>query len=227
MYMYLLVIYILVLILQIVLLVQAIRRKSKKRWVVLFIIELVSALVATGVKEYYDSLPGYGFMPGFSYLGDILFSFCASVLYGVLLLVSVSIFLVIEEKKKHISPFFALVGFLLWILGIGFLGNEILHNYDKTKSTGTIVGFEEVQTGSGIEQWPVIEFVVGEERYQDDYPMFEGASVGKKIKIYYYPQGDTYKCALRKTDHKPIYLPAILFGSIVLFIRRKKRGGIQ
>ena len=214
--------YILIFVLHIVFLVKAIRKKSKKRWVFLFTMEFISALIAIGLKEYYDSLPGYGFMPGLSYLGEVLFSFFASVSYGVLFLISVCVFLVIEEKKKNISPFFALAGFLLWILGIWFLGNEIIHNYDKTKSTGTVVGYEEIQTGGGTEHWPVIEFTVGEERYQDDYPLHD-VYVGEEIEIYYYPQGDTYKCIMHKTDNKIIYIPALLLGSIAWFIRRKKR----
>lgn len=218
--------YILIFVVQIVLLVKSIRRKSKKLWVGLFLVEIVSMLIAIGLKEYYDSLPGYGFMPGFSYFGEILFSFCASVLYGVLLLISVSIFLAIEEKKKQITPFFALAGFLLWVLGIFYLGNEIIHNYDKTKSIGTVVGFEEVQTGGGSEHWPVIEFTVDNESYQDDYPLYEDAYVGEEIEIYYYPQGDTYKCVIHKTDNKLIYIPAFLLESVALFLRRKKQGGI-
>lgn len=218
--------YILIFVVQIVLLVKAIRRNSKRRWIVLFAIELVPMLAAIVLKEYYNSLPGYGFMPGLSYLGEVLSSFLASVLYGVLLLVSISIFLIIEEKKKQVTPLFALAGFLLWVLGIYFLGHEIIHNYDKTKSTGTIVGFEEVQTGGGIEPWPVIEYTVDNVSYQDDYPLSD-VSVGEEIEIYYYPQGDAYKCVIHKTNNKWIYIPAFLFGSVALFLRRKKLGGIQ
>ncbi len=215
--------YILIFLLQIVLLVKAVRSKSKKLWVVLFLIELVSMLAAIGLKEYYDKLPGYGFMPGLTYIGEVLFSFGASVLYGVFFLGSACVFIVKEEKKKNIPPFFALAGFLLWVLGIYFLGDEIINNYDKTKSTGTVIGFEEVHTGGGIEQWPVIEFTVGEECYQQEYPMFEGAVDGKEIKIYYYPQGDTYKFVLSRTNNKLIYAPALLLGCFFWFRRRKHR----
>ena len=175
------------------------------------------------LKEYYNCLPGYGFMPGLSYFGEVLFSFCASVLYGAAFISSACIFIVIEEKKKKVTPFLALAGFLFLVLGTYYLGDEISHNYNKTKSTGTIIRLEEVHTGGGTEQWPVIEFTVGEERYQDEYPMFEGAVVGKEITIYYYPQGDTYKCILSKTDNKLIYIPAFLFGSLFWFMRRRKK----
>lgn len=141
--------YILIFILQIVLLVKSIRRDSKKLWVRLFLLELIPMFIAIVLEKYYDNLPGYGFMPGLTYMGEVLFSFGASVLYGVSFLISACIFIVIEEKKKNIAPFFALAGFLLWVLGIYYLGDEISHNYNKTKSTGTVIGFEEVRTGGG------------------------------------------------------------------------------
>lgn len=95
---------------------------------------------------------------------------------SLFLLVSACIYIVLEEKKKNIVPVFALTVFLLVVLGCYYLGDEVISNYDKTKTTGTIVGFEEIHNGDEIEQWSVIEFTVGEERYQDDYPMLEGAS---------------------------------------------------
>jgi len=220
---FLLGIYSLVFILQIVLLIKSVRHKTKKLWAVLLLSELVSLAVATCLKEYYNSLPGYGFMPGFTYMGEVLCSFGASVLYGAVFLISACIFIVIEEKRKQIMPVFALTAFLLWIFGSYYLGDEIIRNFDKTKSTGTIIGFADVHTGGGIEQWPVIEFTVEGNRYQQEFPMFEGASAGKEITIYYYPKGDTYKLVLAKTDHKMFYIPAFLFGCIAWFIRQRKK----
>ncbi len=84
---FLLITYILILILQIILLVIAIRKK--KLWGMLFSIEVIPMVIAIGLTIRYNNLPGYGFMPGLSYLGEVLFSFGATILYGINFLISV------------------------------------------------------------------------------------------------------------------------------------------
>ena len=113
-------VYIVIFVLQIILLVKAFRSKNKKIWVALLVLELVSTFVAIGCKEYYNSLPGYGFMPGLTYMGEVLFSFFASILYGANFLVSACIFIATEEKKRSMNPLFAIVFFLLCVVGIIF-----------------------------------------------------------------------------------------------------------
>ncbi|MBQ3544845.1 MAG: hypothetical protein IJA34_07675 [Lachnospiraceae bacterium] len=94
-----LIIYILILILNIVLIVRAFRNKTKKHWINMFIVECISVTIALLVMLYHDSLPGYGVMPGFSYLGEILFSYVAMILYTVCLIVSLLGCLIINVKK--------------------------------------------------------------------------------------------------------------------------------
>ena len=100
--MFLLIIYLLFLVLQIVLLVKAIKRKAKKQWLILFALEVVPMFIALWLWRYYENLPGYGFMPGLSYLGEVLFSFFAGVLYGVNFLISACICLVQKKKQNRI-----------------------------------------------------------------------------------------------------------------------------
>jgi len=94
----LLIAYILILVLQITLLTAGIVRKTKKLWISLFTIEIISILTAAGLTLYYNSLPGYGFMPGLSYFGETLFSLAASIVYGVMFLLSVCVYLVRRKK---------------------------------------------------------------------------------------------------------------------------------
>lgn len=68
---FLLITYIVILILQIILLVITIRKKTKKLWRTLFSIELIPMLISIGLMIYYNNLPGYGFMSGLSYLGIV------------------------------------------------------------------------------------------------------------------------------------------------------------
>lgn len=97
----LLIIYILVLFFFIVNLVRCFKYKAK--WWRLFICEVVAVCVSAFLCLYYDSLPGDGFMPGFTYLGEVLFSYAAAILFTIILAVTVvskiSIFL--HEKKKQ------------------------------------------------------------------------------------------------------------------------------
>ena len=46
-----------------------------------------------------DDLPGYGFMPGLTYLGEILFSLGAVVLYCISFLISICSYIAISNKQ--------------------------------------------------------------------------------------------------------------------------------
>ncbi len=220
---FLLIAYLVVFILQIIFFVKAIKKKLKKFWMILFVTEIISIFVSVGLMLYYESLPGYGFMPGLSYLGEILSSFGAMVLYAVMFVSSVIICIVNGERKKKVTPFFAVAGFLFFVIGICFFGCEFISNFEKTKSVATFVGYEEVRTGSEAEQWPVLEFYVGQEKYQSRWPELKSASVGDEIEIYYYPVGDSYECTLFVEDYREIYITLFVLGSLMLFIRWKKR----
>lgn len=216
-------IYLLVFVLQIFLQVKAIRSGSKKLWLILISMEFISMVAANRIQEYYDNLPSDGFMSGLNYLGEVVFSLLASMLYGICFLISSCIFIFREEKKKKIIPIFAMISFLLLVVGIFFLGNEFIRNFDKIKCTGTIIGYNNVNVGGTEESWPLIEFTVEGKQYQDDYPMFEGAELGKEITVYASPVRATYRCTLYKTSFKHIYIPAFLLSGICFLLRRKKR----
>ena len=83
----LLLVYIFVFILQVVLLVRSIQKKQKKLWLGFFAFQLISALLAAGLCWYYETLPG-GMFGGLTYMGEVLFSFGAAVVYGLFFLVS-------------------------------------------------------------------------------------------------------------------------------------------
>ena len=80
--------YILILAAQIALLVFAIRKPDKKLWRPLFGFELFSLLASVGLMFLFDALPGNGFMPGFTWLGEFVFSLAAAVAYGIMLLLT-------------------------------------------------------------------------------------------------------------------------------------------
>ena len=99
---FLLITYIVIFIFQIILFVITIRKKTKKLWRILFSAELIPLLISIGLMIYFNNLPGYGFMPGLTYLGEVLFSFGAVVLYCISFLISICSYIAISNKqRKH------------------------------------------------------------------------------------------------------------------------------
>ena len=85
---------------QVILFVYAVRRKTKKLWGIVFSSELFPMVIAICLMIYYNNLPGYGFMPGLAYIGEVLFSFGAAILYCVGFLISFCVYLV-TSRKHH------------------------------------------------------------------------------------------------------------------------------
>ena len=94
------IIYIFLLALQVLSFILAIRRKSKRYWVSLFVLESVSAVLAWRLGVWFDGLPGYGMMPGLTYLTETLLSYGAALLYGVMLVGSAVAGIVLHYTKK-------------------------------------------------------------------------------------------------------------------------------
>ena len=94
------ILYIFLLALQVLSLILAIRRKSKRYWVSLFVLEAVSAVLAWRLGVWFDGLPGYGFMPGLSYFAETLFSYGAAILYCGMLAVSAVTGILLHCKRK-------------------------------------------------------------------------------------------------------------------------------
>jgi len=98
---FLLITYTVILIFQIILFVMTVRKKTKKLWRILFSVELIPMLISIGLMIYYNNLPGYGFMPGLTYLGEVLFSLGAVVLYGISFLISICSYIAISNHKIY------------------------------------------------------------------------------------------------------------------------------
>lgn len=100
---FLLVMYFIILASQIMLLSFSIRKKTKKLWIGTFMFEIISAIIAFVLMWYYNSLPGYGLMPGLSYFGEVLFSMGASFLYAIMLAISFIVFLFVKKRQRKNS----------------------------------------------------------------------------------------------------------------------------
>lgn len=77
------------------------KRKETDYWLITVLAELIMMIVAIALMNYYGSLPGKGTMPGFTYLGEYIVCNGAAWLYGISLVVTVLVFLVIRKKFKR------------------------------------------------------------------------------------------------------------------------------
>lgn len=89
--------YILLFALQVLLLVRYVRRGTRGGW--LAVLEICSAVLAGVLMWYYDTLPGFGFMPGWSYFSEVFYSLFALVVYALMMLITVPVVLIRKFKK--------------------------------------------------------------------------------------------------------------------------------
>lgn len=93
--------YILAFIIQIILMVKCFKHKVK--WRILLIFEVVCILIAMSVGIYYDSLPGYGFMPGLTYFGQVMVSYISMIVYIVMFCVTLLIICIIRKRNCKVE----------------------------------------------------------------------------------------------------------------------------
>jgi hypothetical protein len=91
--------YIFLLALQVLSLILAIRRKTKRYWISLFFLEAVSAVLAWRLGVWFDSLPGYGFMPGLTYISETLFGYGTAVISLGIAALSAILWIVLKKKN--------------------------------------------------------------------------------------------------------------------------------
>ena len=92
------ILYILLLAGQVILLIFAIRRKSTKARLTSLLFSLGCAPLAWGLGAYFDGLPGYGIMPGLTYLSEAIFGYGTAVLSLGMLAISVVLGIVLRRK---------------------------------------------------------------------------------------------------------------------------------
>lgn len=97
----LLVLYLLIFIVQAVMLIFAIHRPTRLRWLLLFVLEVLPLASAGLIAWHFDTLPGFGIMPGLTYFAESIFSLAAAMAYGVMLLVSSLCGLVLLIRRKY------------------------------------------------------------------------------------------------------------------------------
>ena len=97
---FLLIAYMAVFVSHIILLIFAIRENHKNLWRYHLLSEGISSVIATALMFHFNSLPGHGFMPGLTYLGEILCSFAAAILYTIMLIASICALVIIKVRTR-------------------------------------------------------------------------------------------------------------------------------
>ncbi len=82
-----LIVYILLFFLQIVLFIRFIKKRIN--WIYPAGTALISCIAAVILMFFYDSLPGYGPMPGLTYFAEFFYSFIASIVFAGMLILSI------------------------------------------------------------------------------------------------------------------------------------------
>ena len=91
--------YIFLLALQVLSLILAIRRRTTGYRFTSLIASLLSAALTWGLGVYYDSLPGYGFMAGLTYISEALFGYGTAVISLGIAALSAILWIVLNMKN--------------------------------------------------------------------------------------------------------------------------------
>ena len=169
----LLVVYIFIAIFEIILYIRTIKGKNKS-WIKLIFIEVITMITSFAIGIYFNNLPGSGFMPGLTYLGEWLFSMGAAVLYFIILFVTICSKVIIYERnlkkqgEKYAQPFYLILAIIFLIAGTISICLEFYENKGEIKTKGTIIAIEDreedyVNNGvreQHIMQYAMISFIV-------------------------------------------------------------------
>ena len=89
-----------VLILQIILLVFSVKRPNKRRWFFVYALEIVSFTAAVLLMICYDSLPGYGLLPGLTYFQEWFLCLSVAIAYACMVFITIICNIVTVIKLK-------------------------------------------------------------------------------------------------------------------------------
>ena len=114
------------------------------------------------------------------------------------------------------------------------MSSELIDNWGKKETIGTVVGFEEEgfkyfyidingNKEERISYAAIVSFEVSGNKYQDEIYLND-AKIGDKIEIAYISSNSTHNPYILRyfTDNKEIYIPAFLIGALIIIFRFRK-----
>ena len=94
------ILYAIALTLQIFLLIRAVKCPISSSWTDLYATEIISALAALLLFLYYETLSGYGPMPGLTYFAETFLSLAAAAVYAGIRAVSAILGMTLGARQK-------------------------------------------------------------------------------------------------------------------------------
>ncbi len=216
---FLLIIYPLILIAQIAFLAVAIMKKRNSNWISLFIFDVLSILSATYLGIYYGRAPGQIYIAD---IGTSVMSYVASLVFLFVTFISVCVKVVMFElnlrknNKNYVSPVCLILASCFIFSGILMSGYEFVNNIDIKKTEGTVI-----EVSKDDDDWfeftkETIEYEIDGKIYKDKI-INNTDEVGDIITVYYNPAHNL----VYKADVKILYIPAYLFGILIVIFRFK------
>ncbi len=213
------IIFILLLIFLIVNLIKYLKYKTK--WVRLFLLNIFSIALFMILLIYYSNLPGYGFMPGLSYLFEVLLSFCAVILYSIILIIAIvsKLILFLLEKKKQGKNYFPkiiiIIAIFLFVFGSYNLILDLKNDLNVGTTNGKIINYDDQK---GFKK-PIVEYKINNEIYKATIEVLNNSilnsNLGDTIEIHYNKKNPAELAYL--SYYENLYIPCF-FISIILFI---------
>lgn len=205
-------------------------------------VDILSIVIAASMLMYYEALPGYGFMPGLTYLFEALMCMAAMVLYGFIMFVTGCSKIIMFERrlkrdgKTHSNPVVLTVAFICIVGAAVLFAYEKYENRNIVYATGTVVDFKEdtvtfYENGVRVDKTyicPVIDFEIDGKTYRNSaYPFDfeEELEKGDTVEIYCEPTVNNYSIILPQ-DIKCMYL-TLLGIACLLFIYRVIKSAVK
>lgn len=222
----LLIIYILLTIFFIRTLVRCFKRQAK--WWILIVSEIIAIAISAFLCSYFDNLPGSGFMPGFTYLGEVLFSYGAAILFSVIFAVSViskTIIFLLEKKKQGKNYFpgiYLTISIILFIFGTIFLIVDLKNDLNVKKVEATIVSYVDNEYGYAR---PVVRYSVDGVTYEAMIEVFtkeiKNSGLNDTVSVHYDKSDPSQFGYL--SYYENLYVPCFGISIILFFLSRKSR----
>lgn len=196
--------------------------KNKEKWWKLFIYEILALALSAFLCIYFDNLPGSGFMPGLTYLGEVLISYGAIILFAVILAVTAISKTVIflhdtkKQDRRRLSRIYLVVSGIICIFGIALVIEDLSNDIYVKKVEATIIGY--VENEYGYER-PIVQYRVDGETYEAMIEVFtmeiKNSGINDKVTIHYDKRDPSQLGYL--SYYESLYIPLFLV-SIILFI---------
>ena len=228
-------------IIEIVLLVLAIKKKKKGLWITLYLLNIIPCVLIYLNYIYEEAKPANidNMFSGFEALGLFILTILIVGYFLIMLtIVSISRVIVYEKEQKrlgkvHRNPLILIIANILTIVAVCYLAADISFNYDNRLGKGTVTKLEEkyyeneYNSDNSYTYWEyVINFKVDGKTYEEKNREYTKPdfNIGDTISIVYekhrYIENGNLQTEYRVTNNSICYVVYIPVGLIALLLYR-------